>query len=98
MRLAYDVENLTLYALGAGAALVSVLAPTVVIWRTRVLPRWLVWLAAVAIFVDLTSLAGLASRHGVNAGGYAAGLGPFVWVVWVAALSIAIYVSEGADA
>ena len=91
VQLAFDVENLTLYALSAGAALLSVLAPSVVIWRTRVLPIWLVWLGAIEIAINLVELVGLGSRHGANTAGYAAGLGPLVWVLWVAALSVAIY-------
>lgn len=91
VQLAYDVENLTLYPLSAGAVLLSVLAPSVVIWRTRVLPRWLVGLGAIEIAINLVELGGLGSRHGANAAGYGAGLGPLVWVAWVAALSTTIY-------
>jgi len=39
VRLCADMATLSLYALSAPAAAVSVLAPSAVIWRTRVLPR-----------------------------------------------------------
>jgi hypothetical protein len=88
VRLAFDAQNLSLYAVTATVALVSVLAPCVVIWRTGIVPRWLVALGAIVIAVSLVEIAGLPSRTGWNAAGYAFGLGPIVWVIWVAALSI----------
>lgn len=47
VRLAFDASNLSLYSLSATAALLSVLAPIILIWRTKVLPRWLVGLGAI---------------------------------------------------
>lgn len=90
VQLAFAVSNLSLYSLSATAALVAVLAPVVVIWRTGVLPRWLVLIGAVEIAVNLVELAGLFSRSGQDAGGYAGGVGPFVWAFWIWALSIAM--------
>ena len=40
--------------------------------------------------VNVVELGGLASREGLNAGGYGAGVGPLLWAVWVAALAIAL--------
>jgi hypothetical protein len=88
VRLAFDAGNLSLYAITATAALLSVLAPCVVIGRTKVLPRWLLAIGAVEIAVNLVEIAGMFSRNGWNAAGYAYGIGPIVWVVWVAAVSI----------
>ena len=65
----------------------SIGAPCLAIWRTGVLPRWLCALGALEIVVNLVELLGLASRHGSFAGGYAAGVGPLLWVVWFAAAS-----------
>ena len=62
VRLAFDAQNLSLYAITATAALLSVLAPCVVIGRTRVLPRWLLALGGVEIAVNLVEIAGLFSR------------------------------------
>lgn len=90
--LAFDGSNLSLYSLSAVAALLSVLAPIVVIWRTGVLPRWLVVLGAIEIVVNVVEIAGLFSRSGFNDGGYVDGIGPFVWVVWVAAVSICMVI------
>jgi hypothetical protein len=89
-RFAFDASNLSLYSLSATAVALSVWAPIVVIWRSKALPRWLVALGAIEIAVNVVELAGLFARTGNNAAGYAFGVGPFVWVVWVAAVSIAI--------
>jgi hypothetical protein len=89
-RIAFDASNLSLYSLSAPAAALSVLAPILVIWRSRALPRWLVVLGSVEIVVNVAELAGLFARTGSNAAGYVWGIGPFVWVVWVAAVSVAI--------
>jgi hypothetical protein len=90
LQLAFDVGNLSLYSVSAGAALLSVLAPSIVIWRSGVLPRWIAVLGAIEIAVNVVELAGFFTRTGVNASGYAAGLGPFLWIIWVAAVSIAM--------
>jgi hypothetical protein len=86
-RFAYDVQTLATYAITSTAALVSVGAPSVVIWRTGVLPRWLAVLGAAEIAVNVAELAGLSGRHGGLAGGYAFGVGPLLWIVWFAATS-----------
>lgn len=90
VRLAFDASNLSFYSLSAVPALLSVLAPIIVIWRSGWLPRWLVALGAIEIVVNVVELAGLFSRTGSNAAGYAWGLGPFVWVIWVAAVSVCV--------
>lgn len=95
VRLAFDLSNLSLYALSAPAALISVLAPSVVIWRTGVLPRWLAILGGVEIVVNIIELAGLFTRNGFDQAGYAGGFGPFIWVIWVAAISIAMVMRTG---
>jgi hypothetical protein len=97
---AFDVSNLSLYSLSAPAATLSVLAPIVVIWRSGALPRWLVVLGSIEIVVNVAELAGLFIRTGSNAAGYVWGVGPFVWVAWVAAVSVAMLVrplGNGAD-
>jgi hypothetical protein len=97
---AFDVSNLSLYSLSAPAATLSVLAPIVVIWRSGALPRWLVVFGSIEIVVNVAELAGLFIRTGSNAAGYVWGVGPFVWVAWVAAVSVAMLVrplGNGAD-
>jgi hypothetical protein len=86
-RLAYDIQTLATYAITSTTALVSIGAPCVVIWRTGVLPRWLTVLGAAEIAVNIAELSGLPSRHGAFAGGYAFGVGPLLWIVWLAAAS-----------
>jgi hypothetical protein len=88
VRLAYDMETLGTYAVTAMVALVAVGAPSLAIWRTGVLPRWLSVLGVVEAGVNVLELASLSSRHGVFAGGYVAGVGPLVWALWVAAVSV----------
>jgi hypothetical protein len=86
-RFAYDIQTLATYAVTSTAALVSIAAPCVVIWRTGVLPRWLSVLGAAEIAVNIVELTGLSSRHGPLAGGYAFGVGPLLWILWFAAAS-----------
>ncbi len=86
-RFAYDIQTLATYAITSTAALVSIGAPSVVIWRTGVLPRWLSVLGAAEIAVNIAELFGLSSRHGAFAGGYAFGIGPLLWIAWFAAAS-----------
>ncbi len=90
VRLAVDASNLSLYPLSAPVAAASVLAPTIVIWRSHLLPRWLVWLALAEVAVNVAELAGLFARSGIDAGGYAAGAGPLLWILWAAALCTAL--------
>jgi hypothetical protein len=87
IRFAYDTETLATYTATSTAAAVSIAAPCLAIWRTGVLPRWLCALGVLEIVVNLVELIGLASRHGTLAGGYAAGVGPLLWIAWFAAAS-----------
>jgi hypothetical protein len=80
--LAFDASNLSLYSLSAPAAMLSVLAPIIVIWRSGALPRWLVVLGSIEIVVNVAELVW--------------GIGPFVWVIWVAAVSVAMLVKAPA--
>jgi hypothetical protein len=75
-----------LYALSAPAAAASVLAPSAIIWRTRVLPRWLAVLGLAEVAVNVIELAGLMTARGGDAAGYAAGIGPLLWTLWAAVL------------
>lgn len=87
VRLAFDIYSLSLYALSAPIAAASVLAPSVVIWRTRLLPRWLVWLGLLEVGSNIIELAGMSATKGADAAGYAAGIGPLAWIIWAAAIS-----------
>jgi len=86
VRLCADMATLSLYALSAPAAAVSVLAPSAVIWRTRVLPRWLALFGLAEVVVNVVELAGLMAAKGTDAAGYAAGIGPLLWTLWAVAL------------
>ena len=88
VRLAIDMANLSQYALSAPVAAASALAPAIVIWHTRALPRWLAGLALLEVAANVAELAGLAATRGTDAGGYAAGVGPVLWVLWAAALAV----------
>jgi hypothetical protein len=87
VRLAFDIYSLSLYALSAPVAAASVLAPSVVIWRTRLLPRWLVWVGLLEVGSNIIELAGMSATKGADAAGYAAGIGPLAWIIWATAIS-----------
>jgi hypothetical protein len=94
VRLAYDVQTLGTYAASATAAVVSVGAPSLAIWRHRILPRWLAILGVVAVAANVVELTGLASRHGSLAGGTTDGVGLILWIVWVAAVSVSMGIRD----
>ena len=85
---AYDVQSLATYALHLDSRGGVDQSPIAGDLAYRVLPRWLCVLGVVEIAVNAVELIGLASRHGALAGGYAAGVGPLLWVLWFAAASI----------
>ena len=89
-RFAYAIMTISGLAATSTVVAVSILAASLIIWRTRALPRWLCVLGAVEIALNALELIGLSSQHGVLAGGYAAGIGPFVYIVWFAAASICV--------
>lgn len=88
VRFAVEISNLSLYSLSSPVAAASVLAPAIVIWRSRALPRWLVWLGLIEVVGNIAELAGLFASSGTDAAGYGAGVGPVLWILWAAALSI----------
>jgi hypothetical protein len=62
----------------------------VVILRYKILPWWLAVLGAAEVAANVAELAGLFSRHGALAGGFADGIGQILWVIWVAAVSVSM--------
>ena len=82
------MQTLGTYAASSTATIVAIEAPSFVIWRRRLLPRWLAVLGAAEIITNIFELAGLCSRQGALAGGYTDGIGPIIWVLWVAAASV----------
>jgi hypothetical protein len=90
VRFSYDIEILATYAVSSMVALVAVAAPSIVVWRTRVLPRWLGALGGVVVAVNITELIGLSSRDGALAGGYLDGAGALLWIAWFAAASVCL--------
>jgi hypothetical protein len=91
VRMAFDLDNLSLYALSAPFAALSVLGPIVLAWRTGFLPRWLVAVGVIEIGMNAVELAGIGSTSGWNTAGYAFGIGPAVWLVWVAGASVVLH-------
>ena len=90
VRFVYDLGSLTLYAGTSTAVALSVGATSFIVFRSRMLPRWVAGLGVVVVLINVVELAGLASSAGENAAGYAAGVGPLVWALWVAATAIAL--------
>ncbi len=86
----YDFSALSLYAISAMAVALAVGATSVVIYRTGILPRWLVALGAIEVAINLVELAGLASRSGLNAAGYGAGIGPLVFSLSAVAVAVSL--------
>jgi hypothetical protein len=91
VRLAFDANNLALYAVSAPFAALSILGPCVVAWRTGLLPKWLIGIGALEVLINVAEVAGIGSSTGSNAAGYAFGLGPPVWMLWVVCASIVLY-------
>jgi hypothetical protein len=89
VRLVYDISSLSLYAVSAPAVALSVGATSWIIWRTRMLSRWIALLGLIEVVINVGELVGLGTRHGLNAAGYAAGVGPFVWALWVTSMAVA---------
>ena len=90
VRFVYDMSSLSVYTVSATAVALSVGATSLIIVRSGVVPRWIAALGLVEIVLNVVELGGVASRTGLNAGGYGAGIGPLLWAVWVACLSIAL--------
>ena len=90
VRFVYDLASLSLYVVSASAVALSVGATSYVVFRTGFVARWIAIVGLVEVVVNVVELSGLASRAGPNAGGYAAGVGPLLWAVWVVALAIAL--------
>ena len=80
--------TISTYAATSTVAAVTILASSVVIWRTQVLPRWLCILGAIEIGLNAVELIGLSFQHGLLAGGYDASIGALVYLVWFASVSI----------
>jgi hypothetical protein len=94
VRLAFDINNLALYAVSAPFAALSILGPCVVAWQTGFLPRWLIGIGAAEVVLNIVEVAGIGSSAGSNAAGYAFGLGPIVWMLWVICASVVLYRKE----
>jgi hypothetical protein len=52
------------------------------------LHRCLAWLGLIEVVGNIAELAGPFSTSGTDAAGYGAGVGPALWILWAAALSI----------
>jgi hypothetical protein len=87
VRAAYDMQTLGTYAVSSTAAMVSIAAPSIIIWRRRILPTWLAVLGGAEVVANVVELVGLSYQHGTLAGGYADGIGLILWVIWVGAAS-----------
>ena len=90
VRFGYDTSSLALYAVSAPAATLAVGAPSVLALRTRLVPRWVAVLGVVVVTVNLVEVFGLTAHRGLDAGGYAAGIGPLVWATWVIAFAVGL--------
>ena len=75
----------------AMASAVSVGAPSLLIWRTGVLPKWIAGVGALVILANIGELVGVFSRTGGNAGGSGAGMAAVpLWIIFFLAASITL--------
>jgi hypothetical protein len=94
VQLTWDVGIVGAYALIAAISVASVVAPSVVIITTGVLPKWIGYAAAAVVAVNLVEMCGISTRTGSNAGGFATGAGPYIWSAWVLALAIMMLINS----
>jgi hypothetical protein len=75
----------------AMASAVSVGAPSLLIWRTGVLPKWIAGVGVLVILANIGELIGVFSRTGGNAGGSGAGMAAVpLWIIFFLAASITL--------
>jgi hypothetical protein len=75
----------------AMASAVSVGAPSLLIWRTGVLPKWIAGIGVLVILANIAELVGVFSRTGGNAGGSGAGMAAVpLWIIFFLATSITV--------
>jgi hypothetical protein len=75
----------------AMASAVSVGAPSLLIWRTGMLPKWIAGIGVLVILANIAELVGVFSRTGGNAGGSGAGMAAVpLWIIFFLATSITL--------
>lgn len=94
VQLSWDVAIVGGFALLGAISIATVVAPSIVIINTGVLPKWLGWAALIVVLVNLVEMCGVSTRTGSNSGGYASGAGPLVWSAWVLALAIMMLINS----
>ena len=88
LRFAIDVSNVSGYVATSVVAALSIALPTVHLRRARAIPMWLVGVATLEIAANVVELTGFAARSGWNTAGYAAGIAPLLWMVWVLGVAV----------
>jgi hypothetical protein len=91
LRLLYGMVVLASTSATSMASAASVAAPSLLIWRTGVLPRWIAGIGVLVILANVVELVGVFSRTGGNAGGSGAGMAAVpLWIIFFLATSIAL--------
>ena len=90
VRLVYDISSLSLYAVSATAVALSVGATSWIIWRTRWFLVGSRSSGSSSSWSTSASWSGWGAGADSNAAGYAAGVGPFLWALWVAVLAVRV--------
>ena len=97
VRLIYDTSLLSLYSLSSALALTTIVAPSIVILRTGVLPRALVALGLLSAAVTGAEGFGMFFRSGWMAAGSGPGLfSVILWNLWVLAAAVSCLRHDGA--
>jgi hypothetical protein len=91
LRLLYGMVVLASTSATSMASAASVAAPSLLIWRTGVLPKWIAGIGVLVILANIVELVGVFSRTGGNAGGSGAGMAAVpLWIIFFLATSIAM--------
>lgn len=96
-RASFDIWSLGAYAGTAVLAAASIGLPTWIGLRSGLLPRWLIAIGAIEVVANIAEVAGILTKTGVNAAGYAGGVAPIAWILWAAGAAAAIRRGAAAD-
>lgn len=97
LRFWYGLVVLATTSATSMASAASVIAPSIIFWRTAVLPRWIALVGAAVVIANVFELFGVFAYTGGNAGGSGAGMFAVpLWILFFLATSIAMFRREEA--
>ena len=91
LRFLYGAVVIASTSATAMTSAISVAAPSVLIWRSGALPKWIAGIGVLVVLANLGELIGVFSRTGGNAGGSGAGMAAVpLWIIFFLAASVAM--------